>query len=258
MMRRKIVTIAVVALSAIGLGACADPYAYGRAPGWGGGWGGAGGWSGGWDNYYGDPYGWRHVPVGWAGSGFGWYGDYYYPGVGGYVYDRRGARRAWNVQQRHYWQQRVAARPPVVGSAIGGSIARRDWQGRQDWQGRNDRSGAVRGDRGGERGRDGIRPGMQRPEVQAGQRPSVTDGRAPRGDRASGWQGRRGDGQPSGWQGRQRDGQPSGWQGRQRDGQPSGWQGRQRDGQSSMQRQGWGGRQPGVAERGRTRGAPRE
>jgi len=35
MMRRKITTLAVVALTAVGLSACADPYAYGRAPGYG-------------------------------------------------------------------------------------------------------------------------------------------------------------------------------------------------------------------------------
>ena len=149
MMRRKITTLAVVALTAVGLSACADPYAYGRAPGYGYadvGWGA--GYSS-WDVYYGDPFGWRHVPMGWAGSGFGWYGGYYYPGTGGFVYDRRGVRRAWAGQQQRYWQPRIALRQqggyrdprpprytgqqqagqPVIGGAIAGSIARDRWQG---------------------------------------------------------------------------------------------------------------------------------
>ena len=40
------------------------------------------------------------------GYGGGYYDDYYYPGTGYYVYDRRGTRHRWNDSQRRYWQSR--------------------------------------------------------------------------------------------------------------------------------------------------------
>jgi hypothetical protein len=54
------------------------------------------------DGYYDGYYG----PAGYYGGGYGgWYNDFYYPGGGYYVYDRRGARHRWTDQQRSYWQQ---------------------------------------------------------------------------------------------------------------------------------------------------------
>ena len=113
MMRKKIFAVGALFIASLGLGACADQYAYGRAPGYGYYDGYGGGYTG-WDQYYGDPFGWQRVPVGFIGNGFGWSGGYYYPGNGVYVYDRRGQRRAWNQQQRAYWQPRVAARQQVI------------------------------------------------------------------------------------------------------------------------------------------------
>ena len=56
----------------------------------------------------GDGYGYDRVAVGYYGADpyFGWYNDYYYPGVGYYVYDHDGGRRRWDDGQRRYWQSR--------------------------------------------------------------------------------------------------------------------------------------------------------
>ncbi len=43
----------------------------------------------------------------WGDPYWGWYGDYYYPGVGVYVYDRQRHRHAWNDDQRVYWSGRT-------------------------------------------------------------------------------------------------------------------------------------------------------
>jgi hypothetical protein len=61
---------------------------------------------GGYDGYGG--YGGNYDP--W----YGWYGDYYYPGIGIYIYDHGGRRHRWNDTHRRYWEGR-----------------------RQNWQGRN-------------------------------------------------------------------------------------------------------------------------
>jgi hypothetical protein len=57
------------------------------------------------ENYYG-----RHAYVGadiaYAGPYYGWYDNYYYPGVGVYLYDRSGVRHRWSGGERHYWQTR--------------------------------------------------------------------------------------------------------------------------------------------------------
>lgn len=39
-----------------------------------------------------------------APFGGGWYNDFYYPGTGVFVYDRRGTRRGWSTAERRYWQ----------------------------------------------------------------------------------------------------------------------------------------------------------
>ncbi len=54
-------------------------------------------------------YGYNRVAVGYSGYDqpyYGWYGDYYYPGAGYYVYDRRGSRHRWNDNHRRYWEGR--------------------------------------------------------------------------------------------------------------------------------------------------------
>ena len=75
--------IALAGTLALGLGACVDGY---------GGIGYAGGYNNQYDRYYGVSDGYRSVPYGYAGSNFGWSSGYYYPGTGGYVYDRRDRR----------------------------------------------------------------------------------------------------------------------------------------------------------------------
>ncbi|MBO0749552.1 MAG: hypothetical protein J2O44_03840 [Porphyrobacter sp.] len=61
-------------------------------------------------DYYGYP-GYAAVRVGYASPYYaspyyGWYDDYYYPGVGVYIYGRTGERQRWNSAQRSYWQAR--------------------------------------------------------------------------------------------------------------------------------------------------------
>ena len=68
------------------------------------------------DGYYGDS----------ADSGYyGWYGDYYYPGVGIYLYDRSGHGRRWNDRERGYWEGRRG----------------RDHDYRENWSGYRDNRG---------------------------------------------------------------------------------------------------------------------
>jgi hypothetical protein len=88
--RLRAVALAVTA--SLGLAACAYDEGYG--------YGGVGYASG----YYGDYYG----GYGYAGypSYYGWYDDFYYPGIGFYVYDRGGHRYRWNDKHRRYWEGR--------------------------------------------------------------------------------------------------------------------------------------------------------
>ena len=46
---------------------------------------------------YGDPY---------YDDYYGWYDDYYYPGIGTYIYDRYGTRYTWPSRYRDYWSAR--------------------------------------------------------------------------------------------------------------------------------------------------------
>lgn len=81
-MKNRIIAALVAASAALGLSGCTtDGYGYGGVSmGYG-------------SPYYGDPY-------------WGWYDDYYYPGTGYYIYDRRGTRHRWNDRQRAYWEGR--------------------------------------------------------------------------------------------------------------------------------------------------------
>jgi hypothetical protein len=36
---------------------------------------------------------------------YGWYNNYFYPGTGAYVYDRRGQRYGYNNDQRRFWER---------------------------------------------------------------------------------------------------------------------------------------------------------
>lgn len=107
---RKRLAIVLAAGGSLALSACAydmygDPYGYGYGP-----YGGA----------YG-PYGYGYG----AYDPFGWYGDYYYPGLGVYVYDRDRNRHVWNDIQRSYWTNRTSN----WHSRSGRTMDRENWSG---------------------------------------------------------------------------------------------------------------------------------
>jgi hypothetical protein len=119
----------ILLVAGLGLSACAydDGYGYGY-----------GGVSVGYGNRYCDPY-WDDCYSGYGRGGYaydpwyGWYGDYYYPGIGIYVFDRSGRRHRWNDDHRRYWEGRRQR------------WGDRDWNDRrwERWQGyRGDRSGS--------------------------------------------------------------------------------------------------------------------
>jgi hypothetical protein len=106
MRHRRLRAALLVLAGSAGLAACADDYGgygySGLAVGYGNrgcdpyyydcGYGGSYGY-GGWNGYYADPY-------------WGWWGNYYYPGIGFYIYDSYGRRYPWNEQYRRYWEGR--------------------------------------------------------------------------------------------------------------------------------------------------------
>jgi hypothetical protein len=99
-MSARLRTLVLVLAAGLGLSACA----YDRGYGYGGlsvGYGG-GGYC---DPYYYDCYS-GYGQGGYYDPWYGWYGDYYYPGIGIYVFDRLGRRHRWNDDHRHYWEGR--------------------------------------------------------------------------------------------------------------------------------------------------------
>jgi hypothetical protein len=147
-MSARLRTAFLLVAAGLGLGACStyDGYGYGGlSVGYGGGY---------CDPYYYDCY------SGYGGYGggyaydpwYGWYGDYYYPGIGIYVFDRYGRRHRWNDDHRRYWEGRR------------GRWEGRDWNDRrwERWEGyRGDRRDWRRdGDRNWRRG-DGDRSGWR-------------------------------------------------------------------------------------------------
>ena len=91
----RISSIGLIAAVALGLGGCATN-GLGVGVGTGYGYGGYGDYGYGYDRYgygYGYPYG--YSPYGYNPYG-GWSNGYYYPGTGGWVYDRDGRRREAN------------------------------------------------------------------------------------------------------------------------------------------------------------------
>jgi hypothetical protein len=94
----RIPFISILAAGTLALGGCAyGDYGYGAG-------------YGGYGSYYGDyGYGTPYSGYGYGYGGydpFGWYGDYYYPGVGIYVFDRNRHRHVWNGDQQRYWSGR--------------------------------------------------------------------------------------------------------------------------------------------------------
>ena len=90
-------TAALALAASISLSACAYDEGYGY---------GSIGYAS--DGYYGDyygGYGGHYAGYGYPGY-YGWYDDFYYPGIGVYIYDRGGHRHRWNDRHRKYWEGR--------------------------------------------------------------------------------------------------------------------------------------------------------
>jgi hypothetical protein len=86
--------LALAATAGAALAGCSEydtgyGYGYGRPYGYG-------------SSYYGRSY----SPYSYYTPYYGWYDNYYYPGVGVYIYDRSGSRYQWNDTYRNYWQGR--------------------------------------------------------------------------------------------------------------------------------------------------------
>ena len=115
----------VLLAASLGLGACS----YGHGYGYGSGRVSVGYSSGYCDPYYYDCYRGRYGRRAYD-PWYGWYGDYYYPGVGIFIYDRWGGRRHWDDNHRRFWFDR-----------------RRHW-GNRDWNDRRwENWGGFRRDR---------------------------------------------------------------------------------------------------------------
>jgi hypothetical protein len=171
----------------LGLGACAYDRGYGY-----------GGLSVGYGSGYCDPY-WDDCYSGYGRGGYydpwyGWYGDYYYPGIGIFVFDRWGRRHRWSDDHRRFWEHRR--------HNWGG----RDWNDRrwERWDGFRGDNRNWRRDRGDwnrERGdwrrdrsrredwnedprfrRDGMAPRMRAEPRMRGENRMRSEGRAPRGE----------------------------------------------------------------------------
>jgi hypothetical protein len=111
----RIPYISLLAATALALGGCAYDYGYGGY----GSYVGVGGYYGGPYYSYGGPY----YGYDYGYDPFGWYGDYYYPGVGIYVYDRDRHRRVWDNDQQRYW----SSRETQYRSRTGRAMTREDW-----------------------------------------------------------------------------------------------------------------------------------
>lgn len=107
---------------------------------------------------YGSPYyGSRYD----RGGYYGWYDDFYYPGTGYYIYDRRGTRHRWSDRYRDYWMARRIRGRTYRDNWSGYQVPRhyrdqrpayrdRDWSRRDDdrrWRDRRDQRQERRGDR---------------------------------------------------------------------------------------------------------------
>lgn len=57
------------------------------------------------DDYYACDYGYGYANIGFGG---GWYDNFYYPGYGVYIFDRRGSRYAMKRHHRYHWARQRA------------------------------------------------------------------------------------------------------------------------------------------------------
>src|SRR5437660_1730537 len=98
MVSSRLRNVLLIALGAASLAACNEGYGYGGmsagyGPAYGPGYCDA--W---WDDCNG-PYGYSYGAGYYGDPWWGWYGDYYYPGIGFFVYDHYGHRYRWNDNQ---------------------------------------------------------------------------------------------------------------------------------------------------------------
>ncbi|HYE28132.1 MAG TPA: hypothetical protein VEA61_07850 [Allosphingosinicella sp.] len=173
-----------------------------------------------WDDCY---YGGYGGYGGYYDPWYGWYGNYYYPGIGIYVFDRWGRRHRWNDDHRRYWEGRRGRWGDRDwndrrwerwdGFRDGRRDGRRDWRrwrgDRNDWRDRSTRQDwnenprsfrrdgmrSEPGVRGETRVRtEGVRVQGESPVRSEGRAPSEgrvrSEGRAPRGDWRSRGEGR--------------------------------------------------------------------
>ncbi len=123
---------ALVALAAsAALAGCTNMGPYGGiGVGVGSGYGGYGGYSGyGYDPYYAG-YGYRSA---YGYNPYGWYNGYYYPGNGGWVYDRDRNKREMTPAERAYWEARLREHfRNKYGDALG---PRTTAQAKENWSG---------------------------------------------------------------------------------------------------------------------------
>jgi hypothetical protein len=105
MSRPRLRTLAFAFLATAGLSACAEGYGgygySGVSVGYG-----SPGWC---DPYYFDCRyygGYGYGAYGFGEPYWGWWGNYYYPGVGFYIYDSYGRRYPWDERYRRYWEGR--------------------------------------------------------------------------------------------------------------------------------------------------------
>lgn len=128
----RIPYFSLIAAGALTLGGCAYGdmgYGFGYGGGYGYGYGAP--YYGDYGYGYGDPYYGAYGP-----PYFGWYDDFYYPGVGIYVYDSYRRPHRWNDRQRSYWinrQQTWRNRSGASTTTV-----------RQNWTGFNRRTGGGR------------------------------------------------------------------------------------------------------------------
>lgn len=120
---------ALVALAAsAALAGCTSMGPYGGiGVGVGSGYGGYGGY--GYDPYYAG-YGYRSA---YGYNPYGWYNGYYYPGNGGWVYDRDRNKREMTPAERAYWEARLREHfRNKYGDAVGSRTAA---QTKENWSG---------------------------------------------------------------------------------------------------------------------------
>jgi hypothetical protein len=137
MVNSRLRNLLLIALGAGSLAACNEGYGYGGVEV---GYGAAGYGPGYCDPYWDDCYG--GYGYGYGDPWWGWWGDYYYPGIGFFVYDRGGHRHRWNDDQRHHWEGRR------------GTYGNRNWNDQrwQRWNGFHQGNNGAPAGQGGARG----------------------------------------------------------------------------------------------------------